>query len=306
MTAPRHPVLFQCVPNFSEGRHQDVVNALAEAVTSTPGAYLIDRSADVDHNRCVLTILGDATAIKMAVVTAARVAIDRIDLREHQGVHPRIGALDVLPVIPLRGAGRPEAIALARKIGRELAAMQLPVYFYEWAASAERRKTLPELRRGGFEAVRDVPLSGERTPDVGAARAHESAGVAIVGARAPLVAYNVNLDTPDVTIAQAIAREIRLERAARFELAGVRALGFYLAARQQAQVSMNLTQLDKTSLPEVFAYIQTAASRYGVTDMESEVIGAIPLSVLRGQSPDAIHWREFKREQILETWLDQL
>ena len=211
---------------------------------------MIDYSSDVDHNRCVMTVLGPAEAVCQAVVAAAAIALERIDLRSHIGVHPRIGALDVVPVVPLRSATRAEAIALADKIGQGLAyGFGIPVYYYEWNHRAGRKRALPALRRGGFEAIRDRDLEGERAPDIGPHRPHTTGGVTVVGARGPLVAYNVNLGTPDAGAAQAIAARIREERTYVPELNGVRALGLYLASQDRAQVSMNLTRPEKLCCP---------------------------------------------------------
>lgn len=299
--------VYQCVPNFSEGRRQDVVEAIAEAARSAETVQVIDYSADADHNRCVLTILGDAEGIYEAALAAVRTAVARIDMRSHSGVHPRIGALDVLPVVPLRNAGREDAVFLAERIGQALARdLSLPVYFYEWNARQGRKSTLPELRRGSFEDIVHLPLEGSRAPDCGPSQAHPTAGVSVVGARGPLVAYNVNLHTSDVRVAQEIARSIRSERGSLPELEGVRALGLFLASQNRAQVSLNLTHPEKTTLPEVFAYVQREAARRGVYEVESEIIGAIPAASLAGQSPESIHWRSFNPAQILDTWLGPL
>ncbi|HZP81883.1 MAG TPA: glutamate formimidoyltransferase [Chthonomonadaceae bacterium] len=295
--------IFQCVPNFSEGRRPEVVQAIADAIAATPGARLIDHSADADHNRCVMTFLGPAEAIRAAALAAARVAVARIDMRIHTGVHPRTGAIDVLPVIPLWNATREQAIALAHALGSDLASeLALPVYFYEWAAVPGRPAALPDVRRGGLEAFAHLPLIGAKAPDLGPAEAHPTAGIVLVGARGPLVAYNVNLDTPDVQIARAIARRIRQERDTLPELAGVRALGLFLASRNCAQVSMNLTRPEQSPLPAVFAFVQAEAARRGVSVRESEIIGAIPEAALGGVPPAAILWKDYKPGQILETW----
>ena len=299
----RESALYQCVPNFSEGRRPEVVAAIAAAIRSTPGARLIDHSADVDHNRCVMTILGDAEAVRQAALNAARIAVARIDMRTHQGVHPRAGALDVLPVVPIRNAGREEATALAHAIGVDLAQeLALPVYFYEWSALPGKRNALPELRGRGFEAFAALSLSGERAPDLGLPAVHPTAGIAVVGARAPLVAYNIDLDTGDIRIARAIARRIRSERDTRRELTGVRALGFYLASRDIAQVSMNLTRPELTPLTAVFYYVLAAAHELGAGLLESEIIGVIPRASLL-YPPEDIAWNDYKPEQILEYWL---
>jgi glutamate formiminotransferase len=299
--------VFQCIPNFSEGRRPVVVEALAQAIAEIPGARLIDYSADADHNRCVMTFLGDAEAVQKAALAAARVAVIHIDLRTHTGVHPRAGAIDVLPVVPLRNAGRAEAAALAHAIGADLAGeLALPVYFYEWAARPGRQTLLPELRRGGFEAFASAPLVGDRAPDLGPNAVHPTAGVTLVGARGPLVAYNINLASADVGVAQAIARQLRRERKSHPSLTGVRALGLFLASKQCAQVSMNLTQPERTPLPDVFAWVSAEAKRHRVSVVESEIIGAIPRSSLGDQPPEAILWHAYRPTQILETHLSDL
>jgi glutamate formiminotransferase len=297
--------VYQCAPNFSEGRRPDVVEAIADAIRMHSGATLIDCSADPDHNRCVMTLLGSGDAIRPAVLSAARVAVARIDLRTHTGVHPRAGAIDVLPVIPLRNAGMEQAIALADEIGADLAReLALPVYFYEANTRPNRTGALPELRRGGFEAFASNPLTGNRAPDLGPAHVHPSAGVVIVGARGPLVAYNVNLDTPDVAIARHIALRIRQEREHLPQLQGIRALGLFLQSQNRAQVSLNLTRPAETPLPVLFAFIRDEAAQRGVTGLESEIIGAIPRASLGGLPPSAIHWHTYKPTQILEYWLE--
>ena len=301
------PNIFQCIPNFSEGRDPAVIEAIADAVRGVRGALLIDYSADVDHNRCVLTILGSGAATHRAALAAARIAVGAIDLRAHSGVHPRIGALDVLPVVPLRGTPLPDAIDVAEEIGLALSSeLDLPVYFYEGNARPWRAGTLPDLRKGGFEAIRDAELTGDRAPDLGPNRAHPTAGVTVVGARGPLVAYNVNLGTADVEIARTIARRIRAERNRLPELTGVRALGLFLASRGRAQVSLNLTRPDQSPLPAVFAFIAHEAARMGVDDLESEIIGALSAGFLAGATPESIRWHAYNPNQILETWLGTL
>ena len=298
--------IYQCVPNFSEGRRGDVVEAIAAAIRAVPGATLADYSADPDHNRCVMSILGDADAIHNAVLAAARVAVERIDLRTHQGVHPRVGAIDVLPVVPIQDATLAEAAALAETIGQNLCQqLNMPIYFYEANARPNRPSALPELRRGGFEAFVHIPLTGQRAPDCGPAFAHPTAGVVVVGARNPLVAYNINLNTPDVGIARQIARRIRQQRDHLPELTGVRALGLFLTRQNRAQVSLNLTRPAQTPLPAVFQWVREQAAQRGVTELESEIIGLIPRASLSSLPPAAIHWRAYQPTQILEYWLDE-
>ena len=296
--------LFQCVPNFSEGRRPEVVAAIADAIRSIPDARLIDHSADCDHNRCVMTILGGSAAIREAVLAAAQIAVEHIDLRTHSGVHPRIGAIDVVPVVPLREATREQAVDCSREIGAALAeTFDLPVYFYEWTARKSQPDALPALRAGGYEAFAGRALTSEFAPDVGPNAVHPSAGVAIIGARSPLVAYNINLGTSRLDIAKHIARMVREQRNTLPQLTGVRALGLPLATQNKVQVSMNLTRPELSPLPAVFAFVREAAQEFGITELESEIIGAIPQPSLGGESPEAIRWHTYQPAQILETWL---
>jgi len=305
--------LIQCVPNFSEGRRLDVVEAIADAIRSVPEVRLIDYSADPDHNRCVMTILGPGERAADALLAAARVAVAQIDLRTHTGVHPRVGALDVAPFVPLKvvnGAfvvaeeAKAETIALSERTAQQLAAdLNLPIYLYEWSAHAGRLSALPELRRGGFEGLLGQSLTGAHAPDFGPDHAHPSAGITILGARGPLVAYNIDLDTEDIKVARHIARRIRDERDHLPQLTGVRALGLHLPIRGVAQVSMNLTLPSRTSLPAVFDFVLAEAHRLGDFKLTSEIIGEIPRASLGGLPPEAIAWNDYKAEQILETWI---
>jgi len=305
--------LYQCVPNFSEGRRLEVVEAIADAIRAVPNVRLIDYSADPDHNRCVMTLLGPGESAAEALFAAARAAVTRIDLRTHTGIHPRMGALDVAPFVPLKTVRggmvvaeerQAEAVELSERVGHRLAEeLSLPVYLYEWSARAGRLSALPELRRGGFEGLAGKTLTGERAPDFGPNRAHPAAGIAVVGARGPLAAYNIDLDTADVTAARQIARRIREERDRLPQLTGVRALGLFLPSRQTAQVSMNLTAPHKTPLPAVFDFVLAEAHRLGVGLAGSEIIGAIPRASLGRMPPEAISWNDYKPTQILENWL---
>jgi len=305
--------LIQCVPNFSEGRRLDVVEAIADAIRAVPEVRLIDYSADPDHNRCVMTILGPGERTADALLAATRVAVARIDLRTHTGVHPRVGALDVAPFVPLKvvnGAfvvaeeAKSDTIALSERSGERLASeLDLPVYLYEWSARAGHLSALPELRHGGFEGLIGKSLTGDRAPDFGPDHAHPSAGITILGARSPLVAYNIDLDTEDIKIARHIARRIRDERDRLPQLAGVRALGLHLPTRGVAQVSMNLTLPHKTTVPAVFEFVRAEAHRLGDFVLSSEVIGAIPRASLGGSPPEAIAWEDYRPEQILESWI---
>jgi glutamate formiminotransferase len=300
------PVI-QSAINFSEGRRAEVVEAIAEAGRGTPGVVLADCSADPDHNRMVASLLGGPEPVRHAALAMARVAVARIDLRRHTGAHPRIGAVDVVPVVPIRGVTMEECLEVAARIGQDFAReLGLPVYFYERSARPGRRSALPEIRRGGFEGLFREPPAGPRVPDLGPAAPHPTAGAVVVGAREPLVACNVNLDTPDPTVAKRIAATIRRERDTRPLLAGVRALGLFLPSRSRAQVSMNLTRPARTPLPAVFDCVRQEAARLAVNVYESEIIGLLPRHALGGEPPERILWRGFRQTQILEYWLEKL
>jgi len=281
--------LVQCVPNFSEGRRPDVVAAIVGAVRGTGGVRLTDWSADPDHNRMVVTFVGPPDAVRAAALAAAAVAMARIDMGAHAGVHPRLGALDVLPFVPLRGLTLGDCAALARTVGEELAGRHgLPVFLYE-SASAQGY-TLPFVRKEAFRTL---------TPDFGPALPHPEAGAAVVGARGALIAYNVVLATSDVSVARAVAREMR----GAADLPGVRALGLGLPSRGLTQVSMNLTRPAETPLLAVFRRVEEEARARGTAVVESEVIGALPGYSAFGVLGDALRAAGLKPEQVLlEGW----
>ena len=288
MSAPSHP-LIQCVPNFSEGRDPAVIAAIVDAVRQTPGVRLVDFSADPDYNRLVVTFVGPPDAVSAATLAAAAVTVDRIDLRDHHGVHPRLGALDVLPFVPLSGITLAECAELARNVGAALAEeLALPVFFYE-AASPDSR-SLPHIRKSAFHSL---------TPDCGPNVPHPTAGAAVVGARGPLIAYNVNLASADLALARSIAREVRVLP----HLPGIRALGLGLPSRGLTQVSMNLTRPAETPLLAVFQYVQRRAEALGASVIESEIIGAIPGPSAFGVLADALQATAIKPSQVLlENW----
>lgn len=283
------PSLIQCVPNFSEGRRPEVIAAIVDAVRGTPGVRLADWSADPDHNRMVVTFVGPPERVRAAALAAAAIAIERIDLRRHEGVHPRRGALDVLPFVPLSGLTLGDCAALARDVGQELAARHdLPVFLYEAAASDTR--TLPFVRKEAFRTL---------TPDFGPSVPHPTAGAAVVGARGLLIAYNIVLATSNLAVARAIARELRVLP----HLPGIRALGLPLESRGLTQVSMNLTQPAETPLLAVFGYIQRRALELGASVVKSEVIGALPGYTAFGVVTDALQAAGLKPGQVLwENW----
>ena len=281
--------LIQCIPNFSAGRDANAVHAIVEAVRQTAGVRLADWSADRDHNRLVVTFVGPPEPVRAAALASASAAISHIDLRAHQGVHPRLGAIDVLPFVPLSGITLAECAALAVSVGTELAARHaLPVFFYEAASS--QNHSLPFVRKAAF---------GTFAPDLGPPTPHPTAGAVVVGAREPLVAYNVNLAAPDPAAARAIARELRTSPG----LPGIRALGLRLPSRGLSQVSMNLTQPAGTPLLAVFRYVERRAAELGTTALESEVIGALPGPSALGLLSDALHYPALQPGQVLwETW----
>ena len=288
MSAPKD-LLVQCVPNFSEGRDPAVIQAIVDAVRQTPGVRLADWSADTDHNRLVVTFVGPPDAVQAAAFAAAAAAVERIDMRGHLGVHPRLGAIDVLPFVPLRGMTLAECADLAQDVGAALAEqLALPVFFYE-AASAECR-SLPAVRKAAFTAL---------MPDCGPAVPHPTAGAAVVGARGPLIAFNVNLATADLSAARTVARELR----GLPHLPGIRALGLRLPSRGITQVSMNLTRPADTPLLAVFRHIERRAQELGTSVIESEVIGALPGPSAFGALADALQAPGLKPGQVLwENW----
>ena len=276
----------ECVPNFSEGRDRGVVAELAGTVRQAPGAFLLDETADVDHNRCVLTFAGEAEAVLEAALRAAAVAVRRIDLREHDGVHPRIGALDVMPFVPLEGTAMEDCVELAERAARRLwEELGVPCYLYEAAARVPERKNLAFVRSAHVGA-----------PDVGEGR-HPSAGCTAVGARKFLIAYNVNLATKDIGAAREIAREVRESSGG---LPCVKALGLELVSRGQAQVSMNLTDYEVTPVHVAFEAVEWAARTRGIAVAGSELIGLIPRKALAMAAGVDLRWENFREDMVIE------
>jgi glutamate formiminotransferase len=266
----------ECVPNFSEGRDQAKVDALAEAMSGTAGAWVLDRQMDPDHHRCVITLVGEPEAVAEAALRGVGRAAELIDMTRQKGAHPRIGATDVVPFIPVEEVTIEECVALARRVGAEIwKRFQIPVYFYEAAAERPERAKLEDLRRGGFEGLREKLRSNSdrHAPDVGEPRLHPSAGATIVGARRFLIAYNIHLNTPDVSVAKQIAKAIRFSSGG---LRYVKAMGIELKSRNLAQVSINLTDFEQTPIHRVFEMVRGEAARYGVTIAGSEIVGLVP------------------------------
>jgi glutamate formiminotransferase/formiminotetrahydrofolate cyclodeaminase len=294
--------LVECVPNFSEGRDAEKVNALAEAVRSVPAVVFLDQELDADHNRSVLTFAGPPEAVSEAALRAVGKAVELIDLNFHAGVHPRIGAADVVPFVPVEGVTLEECARLAERVGEEIwRRFEVPVYFYEAAARRPDRVNLENIRRGQFEGLREEVLTDpERAPDVGEPRLHPTAGAIVVGARKFLIAYNINLNTPDVEVAKAIARAIR------FSSGGfryVKAMGVPLSSRNMVQVSMNLTDFEQTPVHRVLEAVRVEAERYGVSVAGSEIVGLIPKKALEMAAEYYLRCENFHPEMVLENRL---
>lgn len=293
--------IIECVPNFSEGRDTAKVAAIAEAVRAVSGVRLLDYSLDSDHHRSVLTFLGDADAVVRAALAAGEKALEIIDLKDHTGVHPRIGAVDVVPFVPLGDARMADAVEAAHRFGRLFGErFTIPVFFYGEAALSPERRELSDIRRGGIEGLRERITDVCWCPDAGPAVCHERGGAVAVGARMPLVAYNINLQSGDIALARQIARSIRTADGG---LPSVKALGLYLASRGIVQVSMNLTDYRQTSMRTVFDCVRSAAAAAGVAVLESELIGLAPAAALDETTARHILLKDFSAQRIIETYL---
>lgn len=296
--------MVQCVPNFSEGIRSHVVTAIADAMASAGTAHVIDYSSDIDHNRSVVTILGEPQAVRAAVFAGAKVAVEQIDIRAHHGEHPRIGIIDVVPVIPVTGCTMDDCIELSKEIGKDLAEkLRIPVYFYELSAQHGRKTNLAEIRKGGFESLRASGLTGDREPDLGPHEIHPTAGATVVGARGPLIAYNVNLKSSDISAAKSIARKIRDIRDSGSGMAGVKAIGVNLASRGIVQVSTNITQPDLTSVYEVYSLIAQESEMLGIEVAESEMIGVLREDALLRAFSEAIKLPTLHQARVIDNWL---
>ncbi len=291
--------LVECVPNFSEGRDQSKVDAIVAAM-NLPGVFLLDREMDTDHNRCVITLVGTREAIQEAAILGVGKAAELIDLNTHQGAHPRMGAADVIPFIPIDGLTLEDCVAMARQVGAEIyRRFGVPVYLYEAAANSPERQNLENIRRGQFEGIRaDIATNPARKPDFGEAKLHPTAGATVVGARKALVAYNVFLNTPDVDIARKIAKAVRFSSGG---LRYVKAAGFLV--RGMAQVSMNLTDFEQTPVHRVFEYVKREAARYGVVPVSSEIVGLVPKKALEQAAEWFLQVENFDSSLILENRL---
>ncbi len=290
--------LLECALNFSEGRRQDVIQAIVGAVQ---GARLLDVSSDADHNRTVVSFVGSPQEAAAAALAVSARAIELIDMNVHRGAHPRMGAVDVIPFVPLGEATMEQAVATARQVGQELGArLQLAVYLYEAAASRPERRNLADVRHGEYEGLAEKMADPAWKPDYGPAHPHPTAGAVAVGARIFLVAYNVNLSTPDVSIAKTIARTLRAKTGG---LQNVKALGVMLQERNIAQVTMNVVDPFQTPLYRVLELVRMEAARYGVSVVGSEVIGLLPLTVLLESARYYLQLEGFRDDQVLEARL---
>jgi len=291
--------LVECVPNFSEGRDKAKVDAIIEAM-KMEGVYLLDREMDADHNRCVITLVGEREPIQEAAIRGVGRASELIDLTKHQGAHPRMGAADVVPFIPIDGVTIEDCVAMARHVGAEIwKRYQIPVYLYEAAATSPERTNLENIRRGQFEGIRaEIATNPARKPDFGEPRVHPTAGATVVGARKFLIAYNVFLNTPDVDIAKKIAKAVR------FSTGGMRFVkGAGFLVRGMAQVSMNLTDFEQTPIHRVFEMVKREAARHGVMPVSSEIVGLIPKKALEAAAEWFLQVENFDSSLILENRL---
>lgn len=293
--------VIECIPNISEGRNPDVVERCAAAIRGVAGVRLLDASSDAAHNRSVLTFAGDREPVRQAALALFDAALPAIDLRQHTGEHPRLGAVDVVPFVPIEGVTMPECVALAKDVAEEVARRHgLPVYLYEEASANPARKNLEDIRRGEFEGLAAKMATDGWTPDFGPAAPHASAGASVIGARMPLVAYNINLNTNRLDVAKKIASAVRHSSGG---LRFVKAMGVDLADRGIVQVSMNLTNYEKTPIFRVFEMVRREAARYGVMVLESEIVGLVPNAALTSAAEYYLQLDAFRAEQVLENKL---
>jgi glutamate formiminotransferase / formiminotetrahydrofolate cyclodeaminase len=294
--------LIECVPNFSEGRNPAKVDAIVAAMSGVPGVYVLDREMDADHNRSVITLAGEPDAVAEGALLGVGKAMELIDLTKHTGAHPRVGAADVVPFIPIDGVTIEDCVALARRVGNEIwNRYRIPVFFYEAAATRPDRVNLENVRRGQFEGLREeLRKNLDRQPDVGEPKVHPTAGVTVVGARKFLIAYNVNLNTSDVGIANKIAKAIRFSSGG---LRYVKSMGVELKARNLAQVSINLTDFEQTPMHRVYEIVKREAERYGAMPLGSEIVGLVPKKALEMAADFFLQLENFSPAQVLENRL---
>ncbi len=290
--------IIECVPNYSEGRNLDIVEKIVDCFRGKEGVKLLDYSSDKDHNRSVVTVVGEREALKEAVLKSVEVARDNIDLRKHSGEHPRMGAVDVIPFIPIKNATMDDCVELSKEVAQQMyERFEIPTFLYEKSASAPHRQNLAKLRKGEFEGMADKIKTEEFKPDFGT-ELHKSYGISAVGARAFLVAYNINLDTDNIDIANSISKKVRHSGGG---LRFVKAMGVRLEERGIVQVSMNCTDFTKTSLYTVFEMVKMEAKRYGVNVIGSEVIGLVPMAALIDASKYYLQIENLEDSQVLES-----
>jgi len=295
--------LVECVPNFSEGRDASKVDAIVSAMREVPGVILLDRESDSDHNRSVVTLAGEPEAVGEAALRGVGKAAELIDLTKHSGAHPRMGATDVVPFIPIEGLTIEDCVALAKKVGREIwERFRIPVYFYEAAAQRPERTNLENIRKGQFEGLlAEVPRNPDRAPDIGEQRLHPTAGATVVGARKFLIAYNINLNTSEVSVANRIAKNIRFSNGG---LRYVKAMGVDLRGRNLAQVSINMTDFEQTPIHRVFEMVKREAERYGVSIVGSEIVGLIPKRAIELTADFYLQLENFSPAQVFENRME--
>ncbi|WP_312649470.1 glutamate formimidoyltransferase [Proteiniclasticum sp.] len=292
--------IVECVPNFSEGRDKEIIEKIVDCFRGKDGVKLLDYSSDKDHNRTVVTLVGEPDAVKEAVISSVKVAKENIDLRSHTGEHPRMGACDVIPFIPIKNFTIEEAVFLSKEVAEEIGKLDIPVFLYERSASAAHRENLAAIRKGQFEGMKEKMTEEKWMSDFGPKAPHESFGVVAVGARMPLVAFNVNLNTSDVSIADAIAKKVRhIGGGLRY----VKGMGVFLKDRNIAQVSMNLTDYTKTSIYRALETVRFEAKRYGVSVVGTEIIGLVPQQALIDSVEYYMGIENFTSDQILENKL---
>jgi len=294
--------IVECVPNFSEGRRREVVEAIIQPFRETAGVKLLDYSLDQDHNRSVVTVVGEPEPLKEAVFQAIALAARLIDLNQHQGEHPRMGAADVVPFIPVRDVTMADCVSMSRELGERVGReLNIPVYLYEEAAAMPHRQNLADIRKGQFEGFSQKIQQPGWQPDFGPGQVHPTAGVTAIGARMPLIAYNINLGKADKTVADQIAKRIRYAGGG---LRYVKAVGVYLKEREMAQVSINMTNYVQTALYQVFEMVKVEARRYGVPVVGSEIVGLVPAAALLDAAAYYLQLEGFSPQQVLENRLE--
>lgn len=292
--------ILMCVPNISEGKDLDLVEQVMDEIRSTPGTLIIDHSSDSDHNRSVLTYLGEPEAVLTASKAMAAKAIELIDMSKHHGSHPRMGAVDVVPFIPVRGVETEEAVKASKQFGKYLGGLGVPVFYYEDAAARPERILLTRIRKGEYEGLAEKFKDPQWAPDEGPAQFNSKSGATVTGARFPLIALNVNLRTTDLSVAQNIAKAVRhINGGFRY----VRAIGLAIEDQDVVQVSMNLTNYRKTPIPRVLETIRSEARRYGVNVAGSELVGPVPMEALKEPLEHYLQLHAFSMSQIIENSL---